>query len=220
MDRILCVVREWTDDSRRGADGTAQKMNWTKPLGHGGAPLEDCKVSWQGWQVAWAYGTLSESPPRAAMTTSSPSLPAFRPPYDRDLQEGQWPGDARGACRRGAPWGTSRRESRTHLPMVGGRALTPARAACREAGRLSPPNGPGGPGDSTQYRCPSGDASPSRRMPGAPRGAPAAPTGGGMRSVSRSDSDCLPPRNGDCAETLRVRRAAGTVGCTPLPRAL
>jgi len=45
MDRILCVVREWTDDSRRGADSTIHKIHWTKPLGHGGSPLEDCKVS-------------------------------------------------------------------------------------------------------------------------------------------------------------------------------
>jgi hypothetical protein len=52
--QVLCVVREWTDDSRRGADGTAHKMNWTKPLGHGGPPLEDWKVSWRGWQVRLA----------------------------------------------------------------------------------------------------------------------------------------------------------------------
>ena len=30
MDRILCVVRELTDDSRRGAGGTAHKINWMK----------------------------------------------------------------------------------------------------------------------------------------------------------------------------------------------
>ena len=42
---ILCVVREWTDDSRRGTDSTAHKMNWMKPLGHRGSPLEDWKVS-------------------------------------------------------------------------------------------------------------------------------------------------------------------------------
>jgi hypothetical protein len=29
-DRILCVVRELTDDSRRGAGGTAHKINWMK----------------------------------------------------------------------------------------------------------------------------------------------------------------------------------------------
>ena len=54
MDRILCVVRGWTDDSRRGVDGTTHKINWTKPLGHGGSPFEEWKVSWRGWQVGLA----------------------------------------------------------------------------------------------------------------------------------------------------------------------
>jgi hypothetical protein len=56
MDKILCVVRELTDDSRRGAGGTAHKMNWTKPLGHRGAPLEDGKVQRRGWQVRLPTG--------------------------------------------------------------------------------------------------------------------------------------------------------------------
>jgi hypothetical protein len=80
MEKILCGVRELTDGSRRGVDCTTHKMNWTKSLGHGGSPLEDWKVPWRGWQVGLAYGTLSESPRRVAMTTSSPSLPACRTP--------------------------------------------------------------------------------------------------------------------------------------------
>jgi hypothetical protein len=36
VDRILCVVRELTDDSRRGAGGTAHKINWTKEHYSGG----------------------------------------------------------------------------------------------------------------------------------------------------------------------------------------
>src|SRR4029434_4405770 len=84
MDKILCVVREWTDNSRRGADGTTHKMNWTKPLGHGGSPLEGWKVSRKGWQAGSAYSTLSESPRRVATPILSPSLPAFRTPSDGD----------------------------------------------------------------------------------------------------------------------------------------
>jgi hypothetical protein len=129
MDRILCVVREWTDDSRRRADGTAHKMNWTKPLGHRGSPLEDWKVSWRAWQVRLAYETLSESPRRVAMTTSSLSFPAVKTPYDA-------------TCRRSSGLGTHEERAdgdhlgvpadervRTHVPMVDGRSLTPARAA-------------------------------------------------------------------------------------------
>jgi hypothetical protein len=33
---FLCVVRELTDDSRRGADGTAHKINWTNEHYRGG----------------------------------------------------------------------------------------------------------------------------------------------------------------------------------------
>ena len=87
MDKILCVVRELTDGSRKGVGRTTHKMNWTKPLGHGGSPLEDCKVSWRVWQVWLAYRTLSESPRRVVMTPSSSSFPAFRTPYDGDLLE-------------------------------------------------------------------------------------------------------------------------------------
>ena len=125
MDRILCVVQEWTDDPRRGADGTAHKMNWTKPLGHGGPPLEDWKVSWRGWQVRLASETLSESPRCVATTTLSPSLPGFRTPSDGDLPEVQGPGDARAACRRGSPRCTSRRKV-PYVLAYGGRAASDA----------------------------------------------------------------------------------------------
>src|SRR5262249_5670153 len=40
MDRILCVVRELTDDSRRGAGGTAHKINWMKEHYRGGRLLQ------------------------------------------------------------------------------------------------------------------------------------------------------------------------------------
>ena len=36
MNSILCVVRELTDDSRRGAGRTTHKINWTKEHYRGG----------------------------------------------------------------------------------------------------------------------------------------------------------------------------------------
>jgi hypothetical protein len=41
LDRILCVVRELTDDSRRGAGSTAHKINWTKEHYRGGELLQE-----------------------------------------------------------------------------------------------------------------------------------------------------------------------------------
>jgi hypothetical protein len=40
LDRILCVVRELIDDSRRGASGTAHKINWMKEHYRGGRLLQ------------------------------------------------------------------------------------------------------------------------------------------------------------------------------------
>ena len=180
MDRILCVVREWTDDARRGADGTAHKMHWTKPLGHGGSPLEDWKASWRGWSVGLADRTLPESPRRVARATSSPSFPPFRTPSDRDPLRSHSLG-THGERADGGHLGVPADERAwTRLLRVGGQSLPPARAACGAAGWLSPPNGPGGTGDSAQCRCPSDDALPSRRIPEAARGAQAVPTGDGM----------------------------------------
>ena len=48
LDKILCVVRELPNGSHRGAGRTTHKMNWTKPLGHGGSPLEDLKSATEG----------------------------------------------------------------------------------------------------------------------------------------------------------------------------
>jgi hypothetical protein len=40
LDRLLCVVRELTDDSRRGAGGTTHKSNWMKEHDRGGRLLQ------------------------------------------------------------------------------------------------------------------------------------------------------------------------------------
>ena len=129
MDKILCVVREWTDGSRRGVGRTIHKMNWTKPLGHGGSPLEDWKVSWRVWQVRLAYGTLSESPQRVAMTLLSPSFPALGHP----MPDTCWRSSDLGTHGERADGGPSvyqqtRGPVRTCL-TVGERSLTQARAA-------------------------------------------------------------------------------------------
>jgi hypothetical protein len=109
----------------------------------------------------------------------------------------------------GGPRGVSADErSCTYVLRVGGRPQTPARAAGGAAGWLSPPNGPGGTGDSARCRCPSDDASPSRRIPGVAWRVQAALTGDGRSPAWVSDSDCRARRNGECAESLRVRHAA------------
>ena len=85
MDRILCVVQELTDDSCRERRCTIHKRNWTKPLGHRGSALEDCKGAWWIGRGGGPNGTLSESPRHVAMSTSSLSFPAFRHPRFRLL---------------------------------------------------------------------------------------------------------------------------------------
>jgi hypothetical protein len=64
MERTLCVVRELTDGSRRGAGRTTHKVNWTKLLGRGGRPLEDLKSATAG--MIGAVGLLDAVGERAA----------------------------------------------------------------------------------------------------------------------------------------------------------
>ena len=76
-----------TDDSRRRADGTAHKMNWTKPLGRGGRPLEDLKNVAEGLDEAGGTLDPSQSPWQARKGVGLPVLSVPRrhplgPPWD------------------------------------------------------------------------------------------------------------------------------------------
>jgi hypothetical protein len=53
LDRILCVVRELTDDSRRGVGGTAHKINWMKEHDRGGRRLQkpQCGTVYAIWEL-------------------------------------------------------------------------------------------------------------------------------------------------------------------------
>jgi hypothetical protein len=123
MDRILCVVQELTDDSCRAMRCTIHKMNWTKPLGHSGSPLEDCKGSW--W-IGRGGGPTGRSR-RALGTWQYPRHPRLFLPSGHPRTE---------TCRRSSGLGThgeradvsslgapADHTSRTHLPY-GGRAVS------------------------------------------------------------------------------------------------
>src|SRR5207245_1351674 len=108
---------------------------------------------WRVWQVRLAYGTLSESPQRGAMTLLSPSFPALGPP----MPETCWRSSDLGTHGERADGGPSVYQQ-TRGPVrpcltVGERSLTPARAAGGDAGWRSPPDGPGGTADSARRRC-------------------------------------------------------------------
>ena len=46
---ILCAVLSASLRESSVYSRTTHKINWTKPLGHRGSPLEDWKASWRSW---------------------------------------------------------------------------------------------------------------------------------------------------------------------------
>jgi hypothetical protein len=77
----------------------------------------------EGLAVGVSCGEALGEPLACSHDHVIPVFSSFQDPSDEDLPEVQWPGDAREACRRGAPRYLSRREV-LYARAYGGRAVS------------------------------------------------------------------------------------------------
>ena len=154
MDRILCVVRELTDGSRRGVGRTTHKMNWTKPLGRGGRPLEDLKNAVGGLDGAGdtlapvtepLAGEEGRCPPWLPHPQTLPTLASLGGP------------SACGHTRRVPAWGTSVSQEQPVRVlsdfMEGDQPPAPTEAVLGDTASQCSRGGLDGTVDNARYRC-------------------------------------------------------------------
>ena len=199
---ILCVVRELTDDSRRGTDRTTHKMNWTKCWAEEvPGPLRIEKCSGRFRPVRWAYGHRQRAPSPGG---NDHVIPLFLRPRPAPRHPAAGPAGVE-THEEGADVG--------HLGAHGSQTTCPPSPPLWRAGRLRRPlrESKGiqrGHHHQTALVALGATLDVDAREPthhrrggfrGQRRRHAAAPTAGGRRAAWVSDSDCPGPHSGECA---------------------